>query len=101
MFIALPALHGFAMSLLIERFRSFAERPRRLIFTLLLLVPFVVSPATVVLCVVMGLGWALSRKVGVRQVWTSPSMVWVGRTALLLTAGFALVNLAGDVAEIL
>lgn len=46
--------------------------------------------------------WALHRRApGIASLWRSPIVVWVGRTALLVATGIALVALVRDVTRIL
>ncbi len=113
MFIALSALHGLVMSALIERLLFLAQRPRRLIFTPMLLIPLILVLALGPLpllemgrfawlpVVLLGLVWALNRKVRLVDVWASQPAIFIGRAALLGGGLFALTVLARDLRAIL
>jgi hypothetical protein len=107
MFIALPALYGFAMSVLVERLlaaESHLNRSRWL--WALGLVPLVALGVAGVrgLILVVGIvsAWAIGRSVpNVLTLYRSVPVTWLARTALLGLAGFALVALVGDIDRIL
>jgi hypothetical protein len=104
MFIALPALHGLTMSLLVERFLS--HPPRRFIATLVaLLVPLVplllLGIPGLFVIVLLGVGWVLNRRMPFTDHWDSEVVAWIGRAVILGVGAFALVTLVGDVTEVL
>jgi hypothetical protein len=105
MFVLLPGLYGFAMSLLAEKLLDDAAGPRLTGWasSLLPLVAILAAgPAGVVVLIIAGVGWALNRASNVTTTtWTSPGMTWVGRGGLLLIGLLALYALGKDVAEIL
>lgn len=105
MFIAIPAAYGFAVSLLVERYVA-SERAFRgwgiwlVAFALLFLPLFgpigIAIAATITLLFV---AIRLSPEIG--SLWRSAPVVWLGRAALAIVGAVALVDLVGDVAEIL
>jgi hypothetical protein len=103
-FIALPALHGLTMSVLVESFLSHA--PRRFIATFLALL---LSLAPLLLLGVPGLfvilllvtGLVLNRRIRVSDHWDAQPLAWIGRSVILAGGAFALVTLVDDVTEVL
>ncbi|MFN2526990.1 MAG: hypothetical protein ABR505_12140 [Actinomycetota bacterium] len=103
MFILLPGLYGFAVSVLAEKLLLVAEGPRfaGLVWSWFpVLALFLAGPIGLVVLIVMGLGWALNRVSNFTTIWTSPGMAWVGRGALLAGGLFALYTLGKDIAEL-
>ncbi len=108
LFVALPAIYGVAMSLLVERaLRRDAEGTLaggRLWF--LGLIPFIAlgltgPPGILILLLVAG-GWWLNRSVpGLAALWHSPVVVWIGRVLLLGLTAWSFVVLFRDVTQIL
>jgi len=106
MFIALPAVYGVAVSLVVERFLardSAFARSRAWIAGLVLLLPLGffgvvgLGVLALILAVVL-LGRAAPE---IASLWTSPPVAWIGRAGLVTIAilwGAALIR---DVAEIL
>ncbi|HEY7478785.1 MAG TPA: hypothetical protein VIB62_11175 [Actinomycetota bacterium] len=106
MFIALPALFGVVMSLLVERFRapdSGFARSRVWFLGLVPLIAIVFSGVRVLaVAAVVLAAWLLRRAVpDVAAWWRSAPVVWTGRVALVAFTGWALTILVSDVIEIL
>lgn len=104
MFVVLPAVYGFAVSMLAERLFASAEAPRFAGWVPALLPlagVLVVGPIGFVVLVVATLGWSLNRISNVADWWTSTGMAWVGRGALLVAGAFAGYALIKDVFEVL
>ena len=106
MFIALPAVYGVAVSLLIERFLardSVFSRSKVGIAGLVLLLPLALfgpiglAVGALIVAVVM-LGRA-SPEIG--SLWTSPPVAWIGRAGLTAVAVVWGVALVRDVIEVL
>ncbi|MBA2726246.1 MAG: hypothetical protein H0U53_09680, partial [Actinobacteria bacterium] len=80
LFIALPGLHGFTMSVIIENLLSYTDRPRFPLlswFSLLPLAGFLfLNPVGWLIFLILGLGWTLKRRFGLLGLWTSSPMVW-------------------------
>jgi hypothetical protein len=106
LFVALPALYGVALALLVERLLredSIMRRRGVWIAGLLPLVPLVLFGGVGVLVVLVGLAaWWTARTFPVTVAWWRSSVaMWIGR-AILATVGVAsLVGLVGDVVDIL
>ena len=106
MFVALPALYGAVMSVLVERMLredSMMSRSRAWFLGLLPLIPLALFGFLgLVLLVGMLALWALSRVVpGAASVWSSVPIVWAGRVGLVAVSGLALSALIGDIGRVL
>ena len=108
LFVVIPALGGWAMSLLIERLlRSAEARSKRgVILILLPLLPVAaLGPfGLLVLLAVFGfwfVGWGLNRYVPLASIWESPAVMWLGRAALAGWFLSATIGLVNDSIEIL
>lgn len=106
MFIALPAVYGVAMSLLVERLLrqdSLLSRSRAWFAGLLLLIAlaFFGPVGLGVLVAMVGL-WAIHRAApGAASLWRSAPVVWIGRAGLLAVTAFALAALVKDIDRVL
>lgn len=111
MFVALPAAYGFVLGLFVERAMDRPVGRRWTSFVgLVLLVPVLPLPVTLGLRSTVGFGvvvlaaaglWFLSRGRGVAATWTSPIVVWPGRTVMAVLTALAGVELVRDVAAVL
>jgi hypothetical protein len=106
LFVALPALYGVAMSILVERGLRRADERRggRLWFLglLPLLALGLFGPTGVALLMLVGGAWWLHRSApAVVALWRSPPVVWAGRTILLAVTAWSALLLVRDAAEIL
>jgi hypothetical protein len=106
MFIVLPAIYGVAMSLLVERLlRSDpgAGTSWGWLFGLLPLVAFgAAGPLGLGLILLMFGAWWVHRAVpDVASLWRSPTVVWIGRAALLAVTARSLLTLVADIDQIL
>ena len=106
MFIALPAIYGLAMSLFVERLlRSDpgASGSWGWLFGLLPLVAFgATGPLGLGLLLLMFAAWWVHRSVpDAAALWRSPTVVWIGRAALLAVTARSLVSLIADVDQVL
>lgn len=104
MFIALPALHGFVMSVIVER--MLLHPPRRFIaISLMLLIPLaallLLGALGPLVLLLLGVGWVLNRKVRFTDQWDSRPVAWSGRAVLLGGGAFAFAVLVGDVVDVL
>lgn len=105
LFIALPAVYGIVMSVLVERLmdeRSSLQRSRG--WWALTPLPFLVllGPLGIFVLVALGLSLAVTWKLpAVPQAWRSIPASWLGRAALSGIGVVALVNLLSDAQEIL
>jgi len=106
MFIALPALYGVAMSMFVERLLRSDPGASASKVWLLGLLPVVMFGATGPL----GLGlilllfaawWVHRTSPDAAALWRSPTVVWIGRAALLAVTARSLVNLVADIDQIL
>lgn len=111
MFIALPAVYGIVLAVLVERslqrpvgsgWRAFVGLA--FIFPLLplplslgLRAPAALGVAVAVVVVI----WFLGRDAGFASAWTAPAVTWLGRTAVAVLTAFAAAELVRDVAAIL
>lgn len=106
MFVALPALYGVVMSLLVERLLrsdSLLARSRVWVAALIPLIPLALTGPVglLVLVVLFGL-WGIHRAApGLGSVFRSTPVVWIGRVALLAVTLLALRSLVEDVRSIL
>lgn len=104
MFILLPGLYGFAVSVLQERLLKVSEGGRFLGWPsafLPLAVVLVAGPPGLVILILAGLGWSLNRVSNFTLWWTSPGMARLGQVALIASAALAFGELSGDVRQIL
>jgi hypothetical protein len=106
MFIALPAIYGVAMSLFVERLLRSNPGTSRSWGWLLGLLPLVAFGATgplgVGLLLLMFAAWWVYRSVpDAVALWRSPTVVWIGRAALLAVTARGLVSLIADVDQVL
>jgi hypothetical protein len=106
LFVALPALYGVVMSLLVERFRAEGSRFARSRVWFLGLLPLVVigftGASVLAVAAVVLAAWLLRRAVPeLGAWWRSAPVVWSGRVALVAFTGWALTILVSDVIEIL
>jgi hypothetical protein len=106
MFIALPAIYGVAMSLFVERLlRSNPEAGGSWgwLLGLLPLAAFVTTgPLGLGLLLLMFGVWWIHRSVpDAATLWRSPTVVWIGRAALLAVTARGLVILVTDIDQIL
>lgn len=106
MFIALPAIYGAALSVLVERLLrpgSWLQRPRVWFAAVLPLIPLAaLGPAALVLVVLMVGLWAFARVApAARELWVSQPVTWLGRAGLLAATLWALVALTRDITQIL
>jgi len=107
LFVALPAIYGVVMSLLVERGLRRVDRPgsgRRLWF--LGLVPLfalgLLGPSGIVLLVLVAVVWWLRRSApAVVALWRSAPVVWAGRALLLAVVAWTGLALVRESAEIL
>jgi hypothetical protein len=105
MFIALPAVYGVALSLLVERSletRSGGARRRSWIAAIPLVLPLaLLGPLGVFGCatVLVALVWRPSPRIA--SLWRSPPVLWIGRAAICAVTAAFLVELASDVVETL
>ena len=106
MFVALPAIYGVAMSLLVERLlrsEPGAGGAWGWLFGLLPLVAFgAAGPLGLGLLLLMLGVWWLHRSVpDAAGIWRSTTVVWIGRVALLAVTARSLVTLVADIDQIL
>jgi hypothetical protein len=108
MFVALPAIYGAILALLVERsFRRPAGDRWRSLLGLPLLVPLLLPVALVgpfglfIVLAMVAVLLLLARGPGVGSIWTSPVVTWLGRTALAVFTAFAGFELVRDVAAVL
>jgi hypothetical protein len=108
MFVALPAIYGAILALLVERsFRRPAGDRWRSLLGLPLLVPLLLPVALVgpfglfIVLAMVAVLLLLARGPGVGSIWTSPVVTWLGRTALAVFTAFAGLELVRDVAAVL
>jgi hypothetical protein len=106
LFVALPALYGVALALLVERLLredSIMRRRRVWIAGLLPLVPLVLFGGVGVLVVLVGLAaWWTARTFPVTAAWWRSSVAtWIGRVVPAPMGVASLVGLVGDVVDIL
>jgi hypothetical protein len=106
LFVALPALYGVALALLVERLLredSIMRRRGVWIAGLLPLVPLVLFGGVGVLVVLVGLAaWWTARTFPVTVAWWRSSVAtWIGRGVLATMGVASLVGLVGDVVDIL
>jgi hypothetical protein len=106
LFVALPALYGVAMSVLVERGLRRADQGRggRLWFLglLPLLALGLFGPTGIALLVLIAGAWWLGRSApAVAAFWRSPPVVWIGRALLLAFTAWSAWSLVRDAAEIL
>jgi hypothetical protein len=108
LFVALPALYGVAMSVLVERaLRRDAEGALaggRLWF--LGLIPFIAlglfgPPGILILLLVGGVWWVHRSVPGFAALWQAPVVVWIGRALLLALTAWSFAALLRDVRQIL
>lgn len=103
MFIALPALHGFMMSVIVERL--LLRPPQRFIATFLaLLIPLaavlLLGIFGLFVLLLLGLGWVLNRKMRFTDDWDRQPVAWLGRAVILGGGALSLVTLVGDIADV-
>ena len=106
MFIALPAIYGVAMSLLVERLLRSNPGAGGSWGWLLGLLPLVAfgaaGPLGVGLLLLLFAGWWIVRSVpDAASIWRSTTVVWIGRVVLLAITARSLVTLVADVDQIL
>lgn len=106
MFIALPAIYGVAMSLLVERLlrsNPGASGPWGWLLGLLPLVAFgATGPIGVGLLLLMfGLWWLHRWVPEVAIMWRSSTAAWIGRAALVAVTMWGLVSLVDDIDQVL
>jgi hypothetical protein len=106
LFVALPALYGVAMSLLVERGLRRADEGRGGRLWFLGLVPLLAlglfGPTGIALLALIAGAWWLGRSApAVVALWRSPPVVWAGRTILLAVTAWSALLLVRDAAEIL
>jgi hypothetical protein len=106
MFIALPAIYGVAMSVFVERLLRSDPGASRSWGWLLGLLPLVAFGATGplgvgVLLVMFGLWWFVRTVPEATTIWRSPTVVWIGRAALLAVTARGLVSLIADIDQVL
>jgi hypothetical protein len=102
MFIALPAIYGVAMSLLVERLLRWNPGASSSWGWLLGLVPLIAFGATGplgigLLLLTFGLWWLHRWIPEATTIWRSPTVVWIGRAALLAVTARSLVGLIDDI----
>ena len=103
LFIAIPGVFGLVMPLLVEgllRPGSFLREGRWWVAVLLPLILINIVGLLLAL-LALAVGWAGERAPRLREVWESRAVVWIGRAALVTTAGLSAVGLGQDVAAIL
>lgn len=104
LFILLPGLYGFALSILAERFLSLASRSR-LTGWLPAVIPLIglvaLGPVGLIVVIVGGLGWVFNRVSDFTRLWSSRGVAQIGRVALSAGGLFALYALGKDIAEIM
>jgi len=106
MFIALPALYGVTMSLFVERLLRSDPGGSASWAWLLGLLPLVAFGATGplglgLLLLMFGVWWFLRAVPDAATLWRSPTVMWIGRAALLAVTARSLVTLIEDVDQIL
>ncbi|MGH2730250.1 MAG: hypothetical protein ACRDJI_06515 [Actinomycetota bacterium] len=105
MFIALPALYGVAMSMLVERFlvraESHDETQSWVAALLPLAVLLIAGPFGLLFVLIAVLVWNVSRRFPLGEFWNSAAVIWVGRTALVVVGVLALTTLVKDVGDVL
>ena len=106
MFIALPALYGVTMSMVVERLLredSRFNRSRGWVLGLIPLLAIVASgPLGIGLLVLLFGVWALHRwSPEARSLVRSMAIVWIGRAILLAVTGLGLVGLVEDIDQVL
>jgi hypothetical protein len=106
MFIALPAIYGVTMSLLVERLlrsNPGAGGSWAWLFGLIPLIAFgATGPLGIALLLLMfGLWWIHRSVPEAATVWRSPAVVWIGRAALLVVTARGLVSLVVDIDQVL
>jgi hypothetical protein len=106
MFIALPAIYGVAMSLFVERLLRSSSGVGSSWGWLLGLLPLVafgaIGPLGIGLILLMfGLWWLHRWVPETTTIWRSPTVVWIGRAALLAVTARGLVSLAADIDQVL
>jgi hypothetical protein len=105
-FVALPAVYGAALSVLVERWLRQDSKLRRSWVGLLGLIPLVfvslVGPIGLLVILVLLGSWFVGRAIPSSiAVWHSAPVTWIGRALLAGLAGLALVDLFRKTAEIL
>lgn len=106
LFVALPALYGVAMSVLVERGLRRADEGRGGRLWFLGLLPLIalglLGPPGIVLLLLLAGAWWLHRSApAVAAVWRSPPVVWTGRALLLAFTAWSGWLLVRDATEIL
>jgi hypothetical protein len=106
LFVALPALYGVAMSVLVERGLRGADEGRGGRLWFLGLLPFLAiglfGPIGIAILLLIVGAWWLGRSVpAVVAFWRSPPVVWTGRAILLAFTAWSAWLLVRDAAEIL
>ena len=106
MFIALPAIYGVSMSLLVERLlrsSSAVGASWGWLFGSLPLVAFgAAGPLGLGLILLLFGGWWVARSTpDVAALWRSPTVTWIGRAALLAVTARGLVTLIADIDQVL
>jgi hypothetical protein len=106
LFIALPAVYGVMMSLLVERNLRDPAGAERSRWWSLGLIPLIAmglfGPSGLGVLVLIGASWVVHRTApSLASLWGSPVVVWVGRTGLLAATAFSLFVLVRDVTTIL
>jgi hypothetical protein len=108
LFVALPALYGVAMSLLVERLLgkdSVLNRAGTWSWAAVVLafVPIALTgPFGVIVVLVVAIVWLLGRAFpNLASIWSFVPAMWTGRVMLAGLTGVALVDLIGDINSIL
>ncbi len=105
MFIAIPVAYGVAVSLLTERYLEREQAIRGwgifVVAAAVLLTPVFGPVGIAVALVILAIFAAARFNPRIGSLWRSTPVVWVGRVALAGVGAVALVDLMGDVAEIL
>lgn len=99
MFIALPAAGAATIGFLVEKLLERRQRgggSRSWIVFLPLLGLVVLGPLGLALVVLIPLGIALNRKIPLVSIWTSQTVAWLGRGALIVWGAVAALALVND-----
>jgi len=102
LFIVIPAVFGLVMAMLVERLirpESFLRHGRWWFAGLLPLILINIVGFVLALLAV-AVGWVGERP-RIRKAWDSQAVVWIGRSALIATAGVSAVSLGQDIVAIL
>ena len=104
MFILLPTLYGWAVSVSTERLLARKEATGHLskLAFLPLLALALIGPFGIIVLAVGFLAWILVRRLPrISDVWHSPAVAWIGRLSLTTIAALSSVALAKDLLELL